>query len=100
MALESLSAVDRQHIWVAGHLCENMNDVYCSNFKPALLRSTDGGKSWQVIKAPGFKTIAEQGFLQGFQFLSPLVGFWSDGTQLQVTGDGGVNWQPVTMTVH
>jgi photosystem II stability/assembly factor-like uncharacterized protein len=52
----------------------------------AILRTTDGGTTWQVIKIPRL--------IGDMQFVSPMDGFAHDG-QLLATHDGGLTWSSV-----
>ena len=68
----------------------------------AILRTSDGGRTWESIPAPG--TPISQGPVQpgstpgvsGLRFADPLDG-WAFGPDLWATHDGGATWHRVTV---
>jgi photosystem II stability/assembly factor-like uncharacterized protein len=66
----------------------------------AVLRTTDGGRSWTSVPPPPLK-LADGGMSAGLQrlrFASPDTGF-AYGSQLWVTRDGGARWHRVVRQV-
>ncbi len=65
----------------------------------AIVRTSDGGRTWAGIPAPG-AAIAPgglgQGGISGLRFADPLDG-WAFGPDLWATHDGGATWQRETL---
>ncbi|WP_294497463.1 M56 family metallopeptidase [uncultured Gemmiger sp.] len=71
----------------------------------AVLRTTDGGATWQLTGRHSLPADAERGawHLQPFLWLNENVGFWAPHTSythfsLWRTVDGGASWQPLDLT--
>ena len=88
----SMTFVSASEGWVLG-------TAPCAH-KPctSVLRTTDGGRSWVGIPAPGFPLAPASwlGGLHHLRFADPLDGF-AFGSQLWVTHNGGAGWRRVPM---
>jgi photosystem II stability/assembly factor-like uncharacterized protein len=75
---EALTTLGARNVWLFGSVCR----TDCS---PALLRSADGGASWQLIRLPVALAV------EGAQFVTPTLGYAAGGDVYRTT-DGGLAW--------
>lgn len=61
---------------------------------PVLLRTVDGGSSWQRVATPPVKVPSGDARLRVF-FANEITGLVTDGSRLFVTRTGGTTWQQV-----
>jgi photosystem II stability/assembly factor-like uncharacterized protein len=96
LTTDYFTALDSRHVWLSGSVCPSPTSAAPEVRKPgqpcrgvygAILRTTDGGTTWQVIKIPRL--------IGDMQFVSPMDGFAHDG-QLLETHDGGLTWSSVS----
>jgi photosystem II stability/assembly factor-like uncharacterized protein len=88
----SATFIDAGHAWVLGN-------APCSTAPcTSLVRSRDGGKSWQGVPAPKAPISETTGWRSGYvfsvQFANPSDG-WVAGGSLYATHDGGAGWHRV-----
>ena len=57
-----------------------------------VLKTVDGGQTWQEMPVPGGRS------LQGLGFLTPDIGWASGRGQTSMTTDGGLTWSPLQPT--
>ncbi len=84
--------------WKIFFLNENVGFVSLENFtQGAILKTTDGGKTWQRLRINDFQRNAN---LEGIGFVSETLGWvggWGDedfeGGYSSETNDGGSNWE-------
>lgn len=79
--------------------------IYWTDDDCAVLRTTDGGATWQLTGRHSLPADTERGawHLQPFLWLNENVGFWAPHTSythfsLWRTLDGGASWQPLDLT--
>ena len=93
---EGVASIDDAHIWISGWVCPpapspspsqpaDVKPTSCRGSRPTLLRTSDGGATWQTIY---LSTLPDP-----ISFVSPTTGFGM-GATLLVTHDGGVTWKP------
>jgi hypothetical protein len=78
--------------WVLGRITKGCTHAPCT----AVLRTTDGSRSWGAIPAPKYKIARFEGSpgLRRLRFADTLDGF-AYGSQLWVTHNGGSGWHRV-----
>jgi len=90
---DSVSALDPLHVWIQGVTCselathaerEEKPDWCVGKSEMVLLRTGDGGASWQAVSLPHL--------FERLEFISPTTGYAYDSRFL-VTRDGGVTWE-------
>ena len=93
LLLEALCFLDRRHGWVLGVQSGGMMPLPIS-----VLRTADGGESFQAVRAPAVPTGNEPPFRM--QFRSAMEGWAAvGGPSLLHTTDGGETWRAVTPVV-
>jgi photosystem II stability/assembly factor-like uncharacterized protein len=75
---EALTTLGARNVWLFGSVCRTA----CG---PGLLRSADGGASWQLVRLPVALAV------DGAQFVTPTLGYAAGGAVYRTT-DGGVTW--------
>ena len=72
---------------------------YCYQYRPAIVRTSDGGRTWRVITGPDIGSVSFSGTtwmaLGGrteVRFLDARRGFYTQVGELWTTGDGGSTW--------
>ena len=98
---QGLALLDPQHVWVEGVICASPISTPspsvppkpqpCRDARSVLLRSSDGGSTWQTIDLPSLP--------DSIMFVSPSVGYGMT-SQLLITRDGGVTWRPVKYSLR
>jgi photosystem II stability/assembly factor-like uncharacterized protein len=94
----AFSWLDAQHGWLVGNNCANLTSVSgpCTG---AVLRTSDGGRHWQLIHLPRVFGLGEESYSyvsSGFRMVTPRVGYVEDGGGLYRTDDGGRTWRFVS----
>jgi photosystem II stability/assembly factor-like uncharacterized protein len=95
----ALTALGREHVWIMGDVCVPTGGVsplkgpQCKPSGGALLRSSDGGRHWQLVRLPRALGV------NGIDFVNERIGFVNDQfAGLYRTRDGGRNWRAVPPT--
>ena len=72
---------------------------FCYQYRPAILRTTNGGRAWRVITGPDIGSVSFSGptwmALGGrteVRFLDARRGFYTQVGELWTTDDGGATW--------
>jgi hypothetical protein len=75
---------------------------FCYQYRPAILRTTNGGRTWRVITGPDIGSVSFSGptwmALGGrteVRFLDARRGFYTQAGELWTTDDGGATWSLV-----
>jgi photosystem II stability/assembly factor-like uncharacterized protein len=86
--------LDERHWWLAGFTCRRRSPrvmgkpSVCIGAKE-ILRTSDGGRSWEAIRLRRWPGSPE------FDFVTPLVGYAGSGPDRYRTTDGGRTWKPL-----
>ncbi len=100
VGLVQLFSQDGQHAWLLGQIYPGMHHVYTS-----LYASQDGGAHWTLVESPepdsSSPTLLSGSYSLPYgrellAFLNDQVGYAGNG-ELQMTKDGGKNWQAVSL---
>ncbi len=72
---------------------------FCYQYRPAILQTTNGGRTWRVRKGPDIGSVAFSGSTwmalgarTEVRFLDARHGFYTQVGELWTTGDGGSTW--------
>jgi len=75
---------------------------FCYQYRPAILRTTNGGRSWRVIAGPDIGSVSFSdptwmalGGRTEVRFLNARRGFYTQVGELWTTDDGGATWSLV-----
>lgn len=82
--LTSVYTVGRRHVWITGTNCTAIPCV------PVILRSVDDGMRWTLIRFHHAFAV------DGFDWVTPHLGYVVDNGGLYRTSDGGITWRIVT----
>ena len=85
-SFRALSVVDNRIIWASGS-------------KGTVARSTDSGRTWEIIAVPGFES-ADFRSLYAFSVNVALIGNAGSPANILRTEDGGKSWKSVYTNTH
>jgi len=68
-------------------------ESYIEDVNAYILKTTNGGQSWQQIKIPN---AGSNGDMQGIGFLTPDIGWVSGRGVISMTTDGGTTWSRIS----
>ena len=92
----ALASLGRDEVWIMGGICVPTGRVVprkgpeCKPSGGALLRTSDGGRHWQLVRLP--RTLG----VNGIDFVTPQIGFVNDQfAGFYRTLDGGHRWRAV-----
>jgi len=90
-SLNSVQFVDRQHGFAAGGATEPFSLVSTA----VLLRTRDGGRTWQALRQPGMGAVLRLKFTDARNGWALCLPNGLCGSGLLRTDDGGQDWTPV-----